>query len=184
MLALAHGTNDAQKTMGIITLALIANGNLSSDNFDVPTWVIVASASAIALGTYTGGWRIIRTMGTKIIKMDSAQGFSAQGAGAAVILASSHYGFPLSTTQVIAGGVMGAGAGKRLSAVRWGVAGNLVVAWILTLPAAAAIGATAYGFTRIFGTGALGPLIVLVMAVTLGLALFGRRLRETHAVPA
>jgi PiT family inorganic phosphate transporter len=184
MLALAHGTNDAQKTMGIITLALIANGNLSSDNFDVPTWVIVASASAIALGTYTGGWRIIRTMGTKIIKMDSAQGFSAQGAGAAVILASSHYGFPLSTTQVIAGGVMGAGAGKRLSAVRWGVAGNLVVAWILTLPAAAAIGAAAYGFTRIFGTGALGPLIVLVMAVTLGLALFGRRLRETHAVPA
>ena len=119
--------------------------------------MIVSSATAIALGTYSGGWRIIRTMGTRIIKMDAAQGFSAQGAGAAVILASSHFGFPLSTTQVITGGVMGAGAGKRLSAVRWGVAGNIVVAWLLTLPAAAAIGAAAYGVTRIFGSGALGP---------------------------
>ena len=126
MLALAHGTNDAQKTMGVITLALIANGNLPATDFEVPTWVVVSAASAIALGTYTGGWRIIRTMGTRIIKMDTAQGFSAQGAGAAVILASSHFGFPLSTTQVIAGGVMGSGAGKRLSAVRWGVAGNIV----------------------------------------------------------
>jgi PiT family inorganic phosphate transporter len=184
MLALAHGTNDAQKTMGVITLALVANGTLSADNFEVPTWVIVSSASAIALGTYTGGWRIIRTMGTKIIKMDPAQGFSAQGAGAAVILASSHFGYPLSTTQVIAGGIMGAGAGKRLSAVRWGVAGNLVVAWLLTLPAAAAIGAAAYGFTRIFGTGALGPLIVLIMAIALALSLFAQRIRRGQPVPA
>ncbi len=128
LLALAHGTNDAQKTMGVITLALITNGNLAP-NSDPPTWVIVSAASAIAVGTYSGGWRIIRTMGTRIIKMDPAQGFSAQGAGAAVILASSHYGFPLSTTHVISGGVMGAGAGKRLSAVRWGVAGNIVTAW-------------------------------------------------------
>ncbi len=141
LLALAHGTNDAQKTMGVITLALIANGNLSADA-DPPTWVIVSAATAIALGTYSGGWRIIRTMGMRIIKMDPAQGFSAQGAGAAVILASTHYGFPLSTTQVISGAVMGAGAGKRLSAVRWGVAGNIVAAWLLTLPAAAAIGAS------------------------------------------
>ncbi|MBA2521795.1 MAG: inorganic phosphate transporter [Solirubrobacterales bacterium] len=184
MLALAHGTNDAQKTMGIITLALIANGTLSSDSFEVPTWVIVSSASAIALGTYTGGWRIIRTMGTRIIKMDSAQGFSAQGAGAAVILASSHFGYPLSTTQVIAGGVMGSGAGKRLSAVRWGVAGNLVVAWLVTLPAAAAIGAASYGFTSIFGTGALGPLLVSVMAAGLCLALFAQRIRREHTVAA
>ena len=169
MLALAHGTNDAQKTMGVITLALIANGNLSETNFDIPTWVIAASASAIALGTYTGGWRIIRTMGTRIIKMDSAQGFSAQGAGAAAILASSHFGYPLSTTQVIAGGVMGAGAGKRLSAVRWGVAGNIVVAWVLTMPAAAAIGAACYGFTSIFGDGAAGPLILSVVAILFGL---------------
>ncbi|MDX6638949.1 MAG: inorganic phosphate transporter, PiT family, partial [Solirubrobacterales bacterium] len=93
LLALAHGTNDAQKTMGVITLALVANGNIAADNFHVPSWVVIASASAIALGTYSGGWRIIRTMGTRIIKMDPAQGFSAQGAGAAVILASSHFGF-------------------------------------------------------------------------------------------
>ena len=136
LLALAHGTNDAQKTMGIITLALVANGNISADHFHVPTWVVISSASAIALGTYSGGWRIIKTMGSRIIKMDAAQGFSAQGAGAAVILASSHFGFPLSTTHVINGGVMGAGAGKRLSAVRWGVAGNIMIAWLLTLPAA------------------------------------------------
>jgi len=184
MLALAHGTNDAQKTMGVIALALIANGSLSAENLDIPTWVIVSSASAIALGTYTGGWRIIRTMGTKIIKMDSAQGFSAQGAGAAVILASSHFGYPLSTTQVIAGGVMGAGAGKRLSAVRWGVAGNLLVAWLLTLPAAAAIGAASYGFTSIFGAGAVGPMLVLVMAIGLGLSLFAQRIRRGQPVPA
>jgi PiT family inorganic phosphate transporter len=183
MLALAHGTNDAQKTMGVITLALIANGNLSEANFDIPTWVIVASASAIALGTYTGGWRIIRTMGTRIIKMDSAQGFSAQGAGAAAILASSHFGYPLSTTQVIAGGVMGAGAGKRLSAVRWGVAGNLVVAWVVTMPAAAAIGAACYGFTSIFGDGAAGPLILSVVAILFGLGLFAQRILRGQPVP-
>ena len=183
MLALAHGTNDAQKTMGVITLALIANGNLSETNFDIPTWVIAASASAIALGTYTGGWRIIRTMGTRIIKMDSAQGFSAQGAGAAAILASSHFGYPLSTTQVIAGGVMGAGAGKRLSAVRWGVAGNLVVAWVVTMPAAAAIGAACYGFTSIFGDGAAGPLILSVVAILFGLGLFAQRILRGQPVP-
>jgi PiT family inorganic phosphate transporter len=183
LLALAHGTNDAQKTMGVITLALIANGNLPSTGFDVPTWVIVASASAIALGTYTGGWRIIRTMGTRIIKMDSAQGFSAQGAGAAVILASSHFGFPLSTTQVIAGGIMGSGAGKRVSAVRWGVAGNIVAAWFLTLPASAAIGAACYGFTSIFGDGAAGPLILSGLAIVLGLTLFAQRIRRGQPVP-
>jgi inorganic phosphate transporter, PiT family len=183
LLALAHGTNDAQKTMGVITLALIANGNLSADA-DPPTWVIITAATAIALGTYSGGWRIIRTMGTRIIKMDPAQGFSAQGAGAAVILASTHYGFPLSTTQVISGGVMGAGAGKRLSAVRWGVAGNIVTAWLLTLPAAAAIGGLAYGVTRAFGTGSLGPAIVTAIALALVVAAFARRIRQGAPVPA
>src|SRR4051812_24632278 len=122
LFSLSHGTNDAQKTMGIIFLALVANGNMSADA-DIPTWVIVSSASAIALGTYFGGWRIVRTMGSKIIKMDPAQGFASQGAGAAVILSASHVGFPLSTTHVMSGGIMGAGAAKRLSAVRWGVAG-------------------------------------------------------------
>jgi inorganic phosphate transporter, PiT family len=183
LLALAHGTNDAQKTMGVITLALIANGNLAPDS-NPPTWVIVSAATAISLGTYSGGWRIIRTMGTRIIKMDPAQGFSAQGAGAAVILASSHFGFPLSTTQVISGGVMGAGAGKRVSAVRWGVAGNIVTAWLLTLPAAAAIGALAYGLTRIFGTGALGPVIITVLGVALAAAVFTRRSRQQVPAPA
>jgi PiT family inorganic phosphate transporter len=183
LLALAHGTNDAQKTMGVITLALIANGNLAAGS-DPPTWVIVSAASAIALGTYSGGWRIIRTMGTRIIKMDPAQGFSASGAGAAVILASSHFGFPLSTTQVISGGVMGAGAGKRLSAVRWGVAGNIVVAWLLTLPAAAGIGALTYGFARIFGTGPAGPIVVSAAGLALVAAAFTRRIRAGAPVPA
>src|SRR3712207_5379937 len=160
LFSLAHGTNDAQKTMGIITLALIAAGELSAESFDVPTWVIVSSATAIALGTYSGGWRIIRTMGSRIIKMDPAQGFSAQGAGAAVILTASHLGFPLSTTHTISGAVMGAGAARRLSAVRWGVAGNIALAWVLTLPAAGAIGAFAYAVTWIFGDGALGPVVV------------------------
>jgi PiT family inorganic phosphate transporter len=183
LLALAHGTNDAQKTMGVITLALIANGSLGADA-DPPTWVIASSAAAIALGTYSGGWRIIRTTGTKIIKMDAAQGFSSQGAGAAVILASTHFGFPLSTTHVINGGVMGAGAAKRLSAVRWGVAGNIVVAWLLTLPAAAAIGALAYGMTRIFGTGALGPVLVSLMSISLIVAVFARRAQRGAPVAA
>jgi PiT family inorganic phosphate transporter len=183
LLALAHGTNDAQKTMGVITLALVANGTLSADA-GVPFWVVVSAAAAIAFGTYIGGWRIIRTMGTRIIKMDAAQGFSAQGAGAAVILASSHFGFPLSTTQVISGGVMGAGAGKRVSAVRWGVAGNIVTAWLLTLPASAAMGAAAYGLTRIFGTGAVGPVVVAAAAVALVATIFARRARQGAPVPA
>jgi len=184
LLALAHGTNDAQKTMGVITLALIAHGDIAANNFHVPRWVVISAASAIALGTYTGGWRIIKTMGSRILKMDAAQGFSAQGAGAAVILAASHYGYPLSTTHVISGGVMGAGAAKRLSAVRWGVAGNIVVAWILTLPAAAAMGALTYGITRIFGTGAVGPLVVSIALLICVIAAFARRLQHGSALMA
>jgi len=184
LLALAHGTNDAQKTMGVITLALVANGDISPNHFHVPTWVVISAASAIALGTYVGGWRIIRTMGTRIIRMDAAQGFSAQGAGAAVILASSHFGFPLSTTHVISGGVMGAGAGKRLSAVRWGVAGDIVTAWLMTLPAAAAIGALTYGITRVFGTGSAGPVVVAVVALALAALTFVRRAQQGAPVPA
>jgi PiT family inorganic phosphate transporter len=176
LLALSHGTNDAQKTMGIITLALVAHGNISPDNFQVPDWVVVTSATAIAVGTWTGGWRIIRTMGSRIIKMDPAQGFSSSGAGAAVILAASHAGYPLSTTHVISGGVMGAGAAKRFSAVRWGVAGNIVVAWVLTIPAAAIIGGIVYGVTELFGaSSALGPVIVSVVILVGAAALFLRR---------
>jgi PiT family inorganic phosphate transporter len=178
LLSLAHGTNDAQKTMGVITLALIANGNLGR-NADPPTWVIVSAATAIALGTYSGGWRIIKTVGTRIIKMDAAQGFAAQSSGAAVILAASHVGYPLSTTHVISGSVMGAGAAKRLSAVRWGVAGNMIGAWVLTLPAAGAMGALAYGITRIFGVNnAVGPIVVLILFVAILALVVARRLRS------
>src|SRR4051794_24364392 len=182
LLALAHGTNDAQKTMGIITLALVANGNLNADNFDVPTWVIVCSATAIAAGTYTGGWRIIKTMGTRIIKMDTAQGFASQGAGAVTILSASHFGYPLSTTHVINGGIMSAGAAKRLSAVRWGVAGNIVGAWVLTLPASAAGGALIYGVTQIFGSGVWGPIVVSIAILSTLVALFLHRARMAGVV--
>ena len=182
LLSLAHGTNDAQKTMGVIMLALIANGTLASDA-DVPIWVVVSAASAIALGTYFGGWRIIKTMGTRIIKMDAAQGFSAQGAGAAVILTSSHFGFPLSTTQVIAGGVMGAGAGKRVSAVRWGVAGNIVMAWLLTLPASAVIGGLAYLAADAL-PGASGPVAIAAIGLGATALAFLNRARKGVPMPA
>ena len=185
LLALAHGTNDAQKTMGVITLALVAHGSLSADNTSVPTWVVIAAASAMALGTYAGGWRIIRTVGSRVIKMDPAQGFAAQTSGAAVILVSSHFGYPLSSTHVISGGVMGAGAAKRLSAVRWGVAGNIAAAWIVTLPAAGVFGAAAYGLVSLCGSGVLGPLLVTVVAAaSLTMALASRRRRMTPAAGA
>ncbi len=184
LLALAHGTNDAQKTMGVITLALVANGTIASNDFHVPDWVVASSATAISLGTYIGGWRIIKTMGSRIHKMDSAQGFAAQGSGAAVILASSHVGFPLSTTQTISGAVIGSGAAKRLSAVRWGVAGNIVAAWVVTLPAAAAIGALTYVITRAFGTGAVGPIVVSAAILSGGALLFVRRAQQSSVTPA
>jgi PiT family inorganic phosphate transporter len=184
LFSLSHGTNDAQKTMGIIFLALIANGNMTSDD-DIPTWVVVSSATAIALGTYFGGWRIVRTMGSRIIKMDPAQGFAAQGAGAAVILSASHVGFPLSTTHVMSGAIIGAGAAKRLSAVRWGVAGNIVVAWVLTLPCSAAVGALTYGVVRAFGDGSVGPVVVAGVLIFALLVFFAHRaLRRPEAVPA
>jgi PiT family inorganic phosphate transporter len=182
LLALSHGTNDAQKTMGVITLALVANGNISASNFQVPDWVVVASATAISVGTFTGGWRIIKTLGTRIISMDPAQGFAAQGAGAAVILAASSVGYPLSTTHVISGGIMGAGAAKRFSAVRWGVAGNIVAAWGMTLPAAGLLGALVYGITTLFGNGVAGPIVVTIVLLAGLAATFARRLQ--HAQPA
>jgi inorganic phosphate transporter, PiT family len=185
MLALAHGTNDAQKTMGVIVLALVSHGDISANHIHVPQWVVISAASAIALGTYAGGWRIIKTMGSRILKMDPAQGFAAQGSGAAVILAASHVGFPLSTTHVISGGVMGAGAAKRLSAVRWGVAGNIVVAWVFTLPMSAGIGAAVYGLTRVFGVNSeAGPVIVAALILVGTVAAFGRRVRRGSPLTA
>jgi inorganic phosphate transporter, PiT family len=184
LLALSHGTNDAQKTMGVITLALVAHGNISASAFHVPTWVVIASASAISLGTFTGGWRIIRTMGSRIIKMDAAQGFAAQAAGAAVILAASSVGYPLSTTHVISGGIMGAGAGKRVSAVRWGVAGNIVSGWVLTLPAAALFGAVVYELSSVIGHGDAGPLAITITLLVTLLVTLARRASQPPAIPA
>jgi PiT family inorganic phosphate transporter len=137
--AFTHGANDAQKTMGVIALALFAHGSI--DHFYIPTWVKIAAAVAIAAGTYVGGWRIMRTLGQRVFQMDPPAGFAAQATAGAVIYASTKYGYPLSTTHVVSGAVIGAGATKRLSAVRWGVAGNIVIAWILTIPAAALVAA-------------------------------------------
>jgi PiT family inorganic phosphate transporter len=137
--AFTHGANDAQKTMGVIALALYANGSI--DTFYIPTWVKIAAGVSIGAGTYAGGWRIMRTLGQRVFQMDPPAGFAAQAASGAVIYASTHFGYPLSTTHVVSGAVMGAGATKRLSAVRWGVAGNIVFAWILTIPASAAVAA-------------------------------------------
>ncbi len=177
LFSLSHGTNDAQKTMGIIALALVAAGHLDA-GADPPLWVIVSAATAIAAGTYAGGWRIIRTMGSRIIKMNPVQGFAAEGAGSAVILSASHVGFPLSTTHVISGGIIGAGAAQRLSAVRWGIAGNIFAAWVLTLPAAATVGAATYAVVALFGDGATGPVIV---AGILFVGLAGLGVRRTIA---
>jgi PiT family inorganic phosphate transporter len=140
--AFTHGANDAQKTMGVIALALFVHGSI--DHFYIPDWVKVSAGLAIAAGTYVGGWRIMRTVGQRVIAMEPAQGFAAQTSGGVVIYAATHLGYPLSTTHCISGAVMGAGAAKRLSAVRWGVAGNIVVAWIVTIPAAAAVAAVLY----------------------------------------
>jgi inorganic phosphate transporter, PiT family len=157
MVALAHGTNDAQKTMGVITLTLITAGVLSPDS-GPPFWVILSAGLAIALGTYIGGWRIIQTLGKRVSEIQTPQGFAAETSSAAIILASSHLGFALSTTQVATGSIFGAGAGRRLASVRWGVAGQMAIAWLLTLPAAAAVGAVAGSLanTGTMGTVAIG----------------------------
>ena len=141
-LALSHGTNDAQKTMGVITLALVTGGYLSA--FAVPTWVILLCASMIALGTSVGGWRLIRTLGGKFYKIRPADGFASQLAGAAVILGASLVGGPVSTTQVVSSAIMGVGAAERVNKVRWGVAQEIAVAWLLTIPATALVGAGFY----------------------------------------
>jgi PiT family inorganic phosphate transporter len=141
-MAFTHGANDAQKTMGVIALALFANGNLNE--FYIPTWVKIAAGLSIAAGTYVGGWRIMRTLGQRLYKMEPESGFAAQTAAGVTIYAATRYGYPLSTTHVISGAVLGAGSTQRLSAVRWGVAGNIVVAWVLTIPAAAGVAALLY----------------------------------------
>ena len=179
--AFTHGTNDAQKTMGIIALALIVSGHLDAEEFDVPLWVVASAALAMGLGTYAGGWRIIKTMGTRIAKIDPPQGFAAQTACAGILWTTAHLGVPVSTTQTISGCVMGAGASRRLSAVRWGIAGNIALAWILTLPAAGLVGAVIEVVTRM----PAGNLVVFLLAAVIAAAAFlGRRYETRRLLPA
>lgn len=163
LLSLAHGTNDAQKTMGVVTLALIANGTLGADA-STPWWVVLVCAGAIALGTFVGGWRIIRTLGKGFTHLLPEQGFAAQIASSAVILTSSHLGLPLSTTHVATGSIVGVGAATPRQPVRWKLVANVAIAWILTLPAAALAGAIAYAVAHLIG----GTFGVVVLAVAAG----------------
>lgn len=174
LVSLAHGTNDAQKTMGIITLALVAGGAVAPDS-DPPTWVILSAGLAIALGTYLGGWRIIRTMGKGLTDLQPQQGFAAQTSAATVILASSHLGFSLSTTHSVSGAVMGAGLGRKGGVVRWSTATRMFVAWGLTLPAAALVGALA---ESVCDLGDWGTAVVAVLLVASSAAIWKISRRE------
>ena len=150
LVSLAHGTNDAQKTMGVITLALIAYGSWT-DLDAIPFWVKATCALAIAAGTYIGGWRVIRTLGKGLVEISSPQGMAAEASSAAIILSSSHLGMALSTTHVATGSILGTGLGRKGAAVRWGVAGRMVVAWLITLPAAATVGALCWFLASAIG---------------------------------
>jgi PiT family inorganic phosphate transporter len=161
LVSLAHGSNDGQKTMGVITLTLISAGALAPDS-GPPVWVIGSAGLAIGLGTYVGGWRIIRTMGRGLADIRSPQGFTAETSSTTVILTSVHLGFALSTTQVCSGSILGAGLGRRLAEVRWGIAGRMAVAWCITLPAAAAVGAVAAGV--IVHGGTAGTIVIALVA--------------------
>ena len=163
MVSLAHGTNDAQKTMGVITLALIASGHWHSTD-SIPLWVKVCCALAITMGTFLGGWRIIRTVGKGLVEISSPQGMAAETSSAVVILASSHLGFPLSTTQVATGSVLGSGLGRPGALVRWNVAGRMVVAWVLTMPAAGLVGAVMWWIADLVG-GTAGAIVIVALLV-------------------
>ncbi len=166
LVSLAHGTNDAQKTMGVISLALIAHGDISAVHFSVPLWVKLGCALSIAGGTATGGWRIINTMGNRITNVESPQGFAAESSSAAVILASSYYGYPLSTTQVVTGGVTGAGLGKAGGTVHWNVLGQMLGAWVLTMPGAGILGGVTWAIADLFGAHSnLGALVICALAI-------------------
>ncbi|MGC4110248.1 MAG: inorganic phosphate transporter [Nocardioides sp.] len=173
LVSLAHGTNDAQKTMGVITLALIGYGSWHSTS-SIPLWVKVACALAIATGTYVGGWRVIRTLGKGLVEIESRQGMAAEGASAAVILASSQLGFALSTTHVATGSILGSGIGKPGASVRWGIAGRMVVAWVITLPMAGLVGAVTWWIGNAVGGGLAGALLIVVILVAASAFIFYR----------
>jgi inorganic phosphate transporter, PiT family len=172
MVSLAHGTNDAQKTMGVITLALIANGTLASGS-NAPFWVILSCAIAISLGTYLGGWRVIRTLGKGLVEIESPQGMAAESASAAVILLSSGFGYSLSTTHVATGSIIGTGLGKKGAEVRWNVAGRMATAWVFTLPCSGLVGAGAYELAHVIG-GTIGIVIDLIVLVALAALIYIR----------
>jgi PiT family inorganic phosphate transporter len=180
MVSLAHGTNDAQKTMGIITLALIVNHTVPA-TASAPFWVILSCGLAISLGTYMGGWRVIRTLGKGLVEIEAPQGMAAESASAAVILLSSHFGYSLSTTHVATGSIIGTGLGKAGAEVRWSVAGRMATAWLFTLPSAALVGAGAYELAHVI-SGDAGVIVdlVLLLAVATGIYLRSRQSRVGH----
>ncbi|WP_327094144.1 inorganic phosphate transporter [Nocardia vinacea] len=175
LVSLAHGTNDAQKTMGVIFLALVAHGTLTK-NDEMPLWVMAACAVAIAAGTYLGGWRIIRTLGKGLVEIDSPQGLAAESSSAAIILTSAHFGLPLSTTQTATGSILGTGLGKGAE-VRWGVMGRMTVAWLLTLPLAGVAGAICWAIAHVIG-GLPGVLVVFALLIALSLVMYLRSRRD------
>ncbi|MEV0058850.1 anion permease [Nocardia sp. NPDC058379] len=182
LVSLAHGTNDAQKTMGIIFLALVAYGTLDKDDH-MPLWVMAACAVAIALGTYLGGWRIIRTLGKGLVEIESPQGMAAESTSAAIILTSAHFGLPLSTTQTATGSILGTGIGKGAE-VRWRVMGRMAVAWLLTLPMAGIVGAICWAIAHLIG-GLPGVLVVFAILIGGALGIYLRSRRDpvgTHNV--
>jgi phosphate/sulfate permease len=181
LVSLAHGTNDAQKTMGIIFLALMSYGAVSKTASMPPLWVIVCCAIAMALGTYLGGWRIIRTLGKGLVEIKSPQGMAAESSSAAVILLSAHFGYALSTTQVCTGSVLGSGLGKPGGEVRWGVAGRMGTAWLVTLPLAGLVGAVTYWIVHLIG-GYPGAIIgfSLLVAVSAAIYIRSRRVKVDH----
>jgi PiT family inorganic phosphate transporter len=171
LVALTHGTNDAQKTMGVIALALVAAH--PEQKFHVPVWVIASAAAAMAAGTYSGGWRIIRTLGRRVTHLEPYQGFAAETATAGLLFATAHFGFPVSTTHTISGSVLGAGAARKFSAVRWGIVGNILAAWVFTLPAAALVAAAMQYLTRLPG----GASVVFLLGVAIATTVFVMRAR-------
>jgi inorganic phosphate transporter, PiT family len=172
MVSLAHGTNDAQKTMGIITLALIVNKSVPA-TAGAPFWVILSCGLAISLGTYLGGWRVIRTLGKGLVEIEAPQGMAAESASAAVILLSSHFGYSLSTTHVATGSIIGTGLGKKGADVRWNVAGRMATAWLFTLPSAALVGAGAFYLANAIG-GTAGVIVDLILLVAVSSLIFAR----------
>ena len=176
--SVTHGTNDAQKTMGVIALALLASR--PGAHFEVPLWVIASAAAAMAAGTWAGGWRIIRTLGQRVAKLEPPQGFAAEATTATLLWLTAHFGFPVSTTHTVSSAVLGTGATVRFSAVRWGIAGNIVVAWLITLPCAGLVGGVVELVTRVPG----GAVLAFVLAFGIGLGAFVARRVATQRVLA